>query len=323
MPVRRDAGSKHRSPSRLAAWMLALATLGSLAPAVQAQDSRFTYQGQLKQNGVPVNATPDLEFRLFDQLQGGNQVGPTVTRTDVPVANGLFSVEVDFGTSAYLGGPRWIETRVEGQALSPRQAVNAVPIAAYALAGAIGTGSPTINFPADRLYAGVDLQPTTSTMFLLLSGITGGSSAQAGALDVLGYAMDATLPPPVSGGGGSAGRAVIGDLRVLVREDAALPTLYSRLTLGTATATARLDIRTAAAGGGTQPSKRICAETVFVTRISPLGRTGVVEIALAPVRIGGRQFTTPAGGPVQVASWGYDIGANTSWAPPTATCPDT
>lgn len=130
------------------------------------------------------------------------------------------------------------------------------------------------------------------------------------------------LAPPSVGGGGGAGRAQIGDLRILVREDSAVPTLYSRLTLGIVIPNARLDVRVAAAGGGTQPGKRICAEGLLVSRISPLGRTGVVEIALAPTRIGGRQFTTPASGPVQVTSWGFDIAANMAWAPPTTFCPD-
>lgn len=317
MLVLRRTGDRWLRRQAMAA-ALALLAVVAVTDAV-AQDSRFTYQGQLKQNGAPVNATPDLEFRLFDQLQGGNQVGPTVTRPDVPVANGLFSVEIDFGASAFIGGQRWIETRVEGQALSPRQAVNAVPLAAYALAGPTGSGSPTIQFPGDRLYAAVDLPPTSNTMLLVLAGVTGSSTTLPGALDVLGYALDATLPPAPSSGGAS--RPVFGDLRVLVREDSAVPTLYTRLSLGGVIANARLEVRENT-GEGPRTNKLVCAETLQVSRVSPLGRTGVVELAFSAVRIGGRHFNRPPSGPAQVASWGYDLLANGSWSPPTSFCPN-
>lgn len=318
-----DPVPARRRARPLLAVLLSLAAVAALVGPAFAQDSRFTYQGQLKQSGVPVNATPDLEFRLFDQPQGGNQVGPTVTRPDVPVANGLFSVDIDFGASAFVGGPRWIETRVEGQALSPRQAVNAVPIAAYALAGPSGSGSPTISFPGDRLYAAVDLASSGSVMAVLISGITGGSTTLAGGLDVLSYALDVTAPPPPSGGGGTAGRPTFSNLRLLVREDESTPSLFTRVAFGTFIPTARLEVRGAAAGGGTRPLTRICLEELIVARVAPLGRTGIVEVGLAPTRIGGRQFSYGAGGPAQVATWGYDLATNMNWVPPLATCPNT
>ena len=51
----------------------------------------FTYQGQLKQDGNPVNDTCDLRFTLYDAATGGTSFG-TQTRTGVPVSNGYFTI---------------------------------------------------------------------------------------------------------------------------------------------------------------------------------------------------------------------------------------
>ncbi|MEO6065902.1 MAG: tail fiber domain-containing protein, partial [Lysobacterales bacterium] len=53
------------------------------------------YQGSLQDAGVAANGSYDLEFRL--QTQGGVPVGSPVVKEDVAVAQGVFSVELDFG----------------------------------------------------------------------------------------------------------------------------------------------------------------------------------------------------------------------------------
>ena len=40
--------------------------------------SSFTYQGRLTDGGSPANGNYDLQFRLYDDLTGGNQIGSTV-----------------------------------------------------------------------------------------------------------------------------------------------------------------------------------------------------------------------------------------------------
>lgn len=115
-----------------------------LLSLVSAQASTMiTYQGQLKQSGEPFTGLTNLEFRLFDQLSGGSQVGPTQTRVDWPVEDGLFQVELDFGAAAFLGSVRYLEVRVDGSPLSPRQSVRASPMALFALAGNEGPQGPT------------------------------------------------------------------------------------------------------------------------------------------------------------------------------------
>ena len=98
----------------------------------------FTYQGRLTDGGGPANGSYDFQFRLYDAASGGAWVG-TIPKDDVTVSDGLFMVELDFG-SAFTGDARWLEIGVRPGAsagayttLTPRQALTATPYALYAL----------------------------------------------------------------------------------------------------------------------------------------------------------------------------------------------
>jgi hypothetical protein len=66
-----------------------------------AQGTAITYQGQLKISGAPANTATDFQFSLWTAASGGTQVGSTITSLAVPVANGLFTVPMDFGVNPY------------------------------------------------------------------------------------------------------------------------------------------------------------------------------------------------------------------------------
>lgn len=94
----------------------------------------FTYQGQLKRDGSPVNDTCDFQFSLWNAAGDGVQVGSTQTRTDVQVTNGLFTIpDLNFGAGAFQGDVRWPQIAVQCTAdtgytiLSPRQALTPFP----------------------------------------------------------------------------------------------------------------------------------------------------------------------------------------------------
>lgn len=123
----------------LSIFMLALACL---APPLAAQDTAITYQGQLRENGEPFTGTANLQFQLFDALVGGTQVGATVIRTNWPVEDGLFQVELDFGLAAFTEQIRYLEIRVDGSPLSPRHAIRPSPMALFALSGNEGPEGP-------------------------------------------------------------------------------------------------------------------------------------------------------------------------------------
>ena len=107
-------------------------------PASTPLGTAFTYQGQLKSDGVPHTGTCDLRFDLWDALTGGTQLG-TQTVTNVSVAEGYFTVQLDYGTGAFVGEARWLAVSVRCPAgageytpLTPRQPLTSSPYALYA-----------------------------------------------------------------------------------------------------------------------------------------------------------------------------------------------
>src|SRR5436190_23848232 len=71
-----------------------------------AQGTAFTYQGRLTQSGNPANALYEMQFTLFDAMTNGNPVGAPISVAPVPVTNGLFTITLDFGASAFNGAAR-------------------------------------------------------------------------------------------------------------------------------------------------------------------------------------------------------------------------
>jgi hypothetical protein len=107
--------------------------------------STFTYRGQLKNNGNPVNGSCSMAFRLYDDPSASiNLIGSPITTT-VPVTNGLFAVGLNFG-NAFNGEGRWLDINVDcgsgSMQLTPRQALTAVPYAIYGLSTGALQGYP-------------------------------------------------------------------------------------------------------------------------------------------------------------------------------------
>ncbi|MFC3194221.1 beta strand repeat-containing protein [Marinicella sediminis] len=119
----------------------------------------FTYQGELKviPGGndivIPANAAFDFEFELYDAQNNGLQVGPTVLLNNIQVAQGVFTVELDFGMSPFVGDQLYLAISLrDGNSngsfsdLSPRQKLTAAPYALHAEYVAAGTvGSVEVN----------------------------------------------------------------------------------------------------------------------------------------------------------------------------------
>ena len=105
--------------------------------------SGFTYQGQLKNGGSPANGQFDFQFKLFDALSGGTQVGSALTVANQTVSGGLFTVTLDFGATVFIGDARWLEIAVRTAGggtyttLSPRQPMTATPYAMSLMPGSI------------------------------------------------------------------------------------------------------------------------------------------------------------------------------------------
>jgi hypothetical protein len=106
-----------------------LACLAAIAAPASAAGTSFTYQGELMANGSPANGNYNLRFSLWNAASGGTQIGALILKNSHPVADGKFTVELDWGAEAFQVGSRWLEVRVNSTTLSPRQPINATPFA--------------------------------------------------------------------------------------------------------------------------------------------------------------------------------------------------
>ncbi len=123
------------------------------AQGVAAQTSvgtGFNYQGHLLQAGTAVTGTCDLTFKLYDTPTGLNQVGSDVIDNNVSINDGYFSVNLDFGSTAFTGQTRWLEITINScngngisAALIPLVELNPTPYALSLRPGAVISGSMT------------------------------------------------------------------------------------------------------------------------------------------------------------------------------------
>jgi hypothetical protein len=146
----------------------------ALAGAAFAQTTAFTYQGKLSDGAAAANGSYELQFKLYDAaaVGTGTQIGGIVQNVNAMVANGIFTVELDFGASAFDGSPRFLEISVRRSAaesfvtLSPRQPVTSAPYAIKAKnAEAAVTANNTLQLGgvnADQFVQTTDLRLTNS-----------------------------------------------------------------------------------------------------------------------------------------------------------------
>jgi hypothetical protein len=117
--------------------LVAVFIFSALPITVRSQTTAFTYQGKLSDSGSAPTAPYDFTFRLFSQLAGGSQIGSDVLRDDVQVTAGVFSVNLDFGSSPFTSSTgNFLEILVRPGAstgaytlLIPRNPITATPYA--------------------------------------------------------------------------------------------------------------------------------------------------------------------------------------------------
>lgn len=133
-----------------------------LAAAADPLGAGITYHGRLTQADSPATGEFDMRFGLFNAASGGSQVSPTLTfdgvganPAPISVVDGLFSVELNFGSSPYSGQALWLRVDVRSHndgsysTLSPRQPLTASPFALYALNSPGGGGGMWTSSGAD------------------------------------------------------------------------------------------------------------------------------------------------------------------------------
>jgi len=146
---------------------LALILLDTNLSVARAQGTAFTYQGRFSDGGGTASGNYDLTFTLFGVSSGGNAIAGPLTNASVGVANGLFTVTLDFG-NPFPGADRWLEigVRTNGSSaftiLIPRQRITSTPYAiqtanaasAVNVSGLVSAGQLTGTIPAENIGAG-------------------------------------------------------------------------------------------------------------------------------------------------------------------------
>ncbi len=121
--------------------------LAGIHQATAQGTTAFTYQGQLHDGGTNANGAYTMIFKLYDAATSGNQIGSTLT-TNPTLANGLFTVDLDFG-GVFNGSARWLDITVTNggttQELSPRVPVLPTPYAQFAAVAATVTNGAIMN----------------------------------------------------------------------------------------------------------------------------------------------------------------------------------
>jgi hypothetical protein len=117
------------------------------------------FQGSLFTGTTPVNDTVDAEFTFYDASSGGSVQGTTITQT-IAVSNGYFGTR--FSQSDISGvdftQALWVEVKINGNTLSPRSAINSVPVANNALGVLSYASAPTVGTAGSLYYNNGDEQ---------------------------------------------------------------------------------------------------------------------------------------------------------------------
>ncbi len=118
--------------------MTIVAVLGLLACGAVGQpvDETFTYQGKLLEGGGEANGNYNIRVTLEDQA--GVLVAGPEEMLSVPVMDGLFSIDLNFGAALYSADRRYLkievfEAGVGYVEMNPRTPINATPLAAVAM----------------------------------------------------------------------------------------------------------------------------------------------------------------------------------------------
>jgi len=129
-----NASTQHRMAMAAGFTMLLMLAISGLAEAAAVGYS-FKYQGSLSDGGTTPTGPYDFRCTLWDASSGGTQSGPTLTLDDQQVTSGIFTLDLDFGSNAYVGAARWLQVELRQGASSgayttlPRQQLTPTPFA--------------------------------------------------------------------------------------------------------------------------------------------------------------------------------------------------
>jgi len=184
--------------------------------------SKISYQGRLTDPaGNPLDGTYTMRFRLYDAQSGGTMLWDSGAQS-VQVTNGLFNVKLDVDPGDFNGQELWLEVRVGGEMLAPRQEILPVPYALSLRPGAV-ISDTTSYVELNRFRAkpgvgswkyGVYAKSEGTGLFAFYYGVYGSGSTTGvyGSSDsgtgVYGYSDSGHAVHAQSSGGAFAGAAL-------------------------------------------------------------------------------------------------------------------
>lgn len=102
-------------------------------PGLQAEvPVKFTYQGNLRQNGFLVNGSRSMVFRIYDSSTSASELW-TSPAYGVSLSTGIFRVILEPSIADWQSGGLWLELEIEGNRLAPREELTASPYAINSL----------------------------------------------------------------------------------------------------------------------------------------------------------------------------------------------
>lgn len=146
--------------------ILSSATIFALVagPTVLAQNTAFSYQGRLNDNGVAASGSYDFQFTIYPMPNGSSPVSPSIPANGVLVTNGLFNLTLDFGDGVFTGAPRWLQIEVRRAGtpgpflpLTPRQPIAPAPYALYSARANQAASVPWAGVSSVALGGGLSL----------------------------------------------------------------------------------------------------------------------------------------------------------------------
>ena len=187
--------------------LLALVASAAQPARALAQGATFTYQGQLTEAGTPANGEYDLQFALFGTDEGEAQIGTTQTLSNVTVSHGLFTVDLDFGVTAFPGDNRFLEISVRPAGggsfttLAPRQFISMSP---YSIRSLNAATADTLSSMCTGCVGDTQIQSVAG------SKVTGPISVASVPAGSNHYTQNTTTPQPnanfnISGNGTAGG----------------------------------------------------------------------------------------------------------------------
>lgn len=115
-----------RALPALFSWLLMCLPVLSLAPVHAEVPVKFTYQGNLRQNGLLISGQRNMVFRVYGSSDSAAELWASPAY-DVTLSTGVFRVTLEPALSDWQSGGMWLELEIEGNRMSPREELTSSP----------------------------------------------------------------------------------------------------------------------------------------------------------------------------------------------------